>query len=100
MWFSCSIVRNQAAACINSVSSTSFFTEYYFVGGSGAGNYSTIQSAIDAAGETVVIESAPVFGFGKTDIYSELNIDGDLVKKPRQDANVFLFFVIVKPGGG
>ena len=60
-----------------------------------AGSFETI-----AAGETVAIESAPVFGFGKTEIYSELSIDGDLVKKRRQDANVFLFFVIVKPGGG
>lgn len=60
-----------------------------------AGSLETI-----AAGETVAIQSAPVFGFGQTEIYAELSIDGELVETRRQDANVFLFFVIVKPGGG
>ena len=52
------------------------------------------------AGETMVIQSSPVFGFGKTKIFGEICIDGELIEKREQDATVFLFFVIVKPGGG
>jgi parallel beta-helix repeat protein len=45
--------------------SAQFFNDIYFVGGSGLGNYSSIQSAIDAATENCIIyvydESAPYY---------------------------------------
>ena len=48
----------------------------------------------------MVIQSSPVFGLGKTKIFGEIRIDNELIEKREQDATVFLFFVIVKGGGG